>query len=66
MTQTCGNCRHYGKMHNVCRAHPPVVFIVAFNSDTKVAVPVTAFPQPPLGKEDTCGGWLPADTVLNS
>jgi len=66
MKQICGNCRHYGKKHNVCRAHAPHVFIVSYNTATKEVLPVSAFPQPPLGEEDSCGEWLPADTVLSS
>lgn len=58
---TCDTCRYYGKTNNTCRIRAPVVFIVAFNPTSKEATPVSAFPQPLLGKDDWCGEWVPKD-----
>ena len=61
MSESCETCRYFGKTLRLCRIRAPSVWIVAFNPTTKEATPVSTFPQPPLGKEDWCGEWVPKD-----
>ena len=60
--ESCSTCYCYKALANQCRRHHPVPFLAAVQPNGQGMV-ITAYPNPPQGKDDWCAEW--SDTNPN-